>query len=369
MTGQPDWAKVRDIRLRDYAPVPALRRPETAVERARVPAVDIHNHLGRWLTGNGAWMTPDLAALCDLMDEVNVASIVNLDGRWGDELAHNLERYDQAYPDRFITFCQLDWSAFEHGDPTRRLLDNLRRSKAAGARGIKVWKDLGLRITDEHGRRVLPDDPRLTDVFAEAGALGLPILMHTADPLAFFAPLDERNERLEELLENPDWWFGGPEHPTFDRLFGALEAVVAGAPGTTFIAAHAGAAEDLAWVDRMLATYPNFHVDIAGRMAELGRRPRATRELILRHPDRVLFGSDVFPPTRLAYRTFWRFLETWDECFDYSPEDPIPSQGRWTVSGLGLPPEVLDLVYAGNARRLLDGRLLEGGSSSAMPSS
>jgi predicted TIM-barrel fold metal-dependent hydrolase len=345
---------LRDIRLRDYRPVPAVRRPETRVDRPMVPAIDFHNHLGRWLT-DGDWMTPDLPALCDLMDEVGVERIVNLDGRWGDELAENLERYDAAYPDRFVTFCHLDWSALRGPDPTAVLVESLRSSRAAGARGVKVWKDLGLGATDARDRPVLPDDPRLTDVFVEAGVLGLPIVMHTADPAAFFGPLDERNERLEELLEHPDWWFGGPGRPSFDRLLDALEAVVAGAPGTTFVAAHAGAAEDLGWVARMLQTYPNFHIDLAARLAEFGRRPRATRDLIVGHPDRVLFGTDAFPATRPGYRVYWRFLETWDECFGYAPESPIPPQGRWDISAIGLPPPVLEQVYRGNALRLLGG--------------
>jgi predicted TIM-barrel fold metal-dependent hydrolase len=159
---------------------------------------------------------------------------------------------------------------------------------------------------------------------------------------------------LEELLEHPDWWFGADGEAMFDRLLAALEAVVASAPGTTFIGAHVGcAAEDLGWVDRMLSTYPNFHVDIAGRLGELGRQPRATRRLIEDHPDRVLFGSDEFPPSREAYETYWRFLETADECFPYAAGAEIPPQGRWDISAIDLPPALLPALYAGNARRLL----------------
>ncbi|MET0422376.1 MAG: amidohydrolase family protein [Actinoplanes sp.] len=342
-----------DLRLRDYTPVPAVRRPLSPVARAAVPAVDVHNHLGRWL-GDGDWLVGDVGALIDLMDEVGVRTIVNLDGRWDAELEDNIARLDRAHPGRFVTFCHLDWSLLRGPHPTGALIAGLHRARDAGARGVKVWKDLGLTVTDADGARVLPDDPRLTDVFAAAGELGLPVLIHTADPIAFFQPLDARNERLEELAENPEWWFGGPEHPTFDRLMAALETVVANAPGTTFIGAHAGcAAEDLDWVDGMLTRHPNFHIDLGGRLAELGRRPRATRRLILAHPDRVLFGSDAFPPTREAYEVYWRFLETEDECFPYAPGSPIPPQGRWDIAAIGLPPDVLAQVYAANADRVL----------------
>ncbi|GAA1881807.1 amidohydrolase family protein [Asanoa iriomotensis] len=345
---------IDDLRLRDYTPVASIRRPETRVPRPAVPVVDVHNHLGRWL-GGGDWLVPDVPALVELMDQVGVRTIVNLDGRWDAELDANIARFDSPYPDRFVTFCHLDWSLLHGPDPTGALIAALRRARDAGARGVKVWKDLGLTITDARGEKVLPDDPRLFDVFAAAGELGLPILIHTADPIAFFGPLDATNERLEELAENPGWWFGAPGYPTFDRLMTALDAVVAGAPGTTFVGAHVGcAAEDLAWVDGMLTRHSNFHVDLGGRLAELGRQPRATRRLIVDHPDRVLFGSDAFPPSREAYEIYWRFLETADECFPYAPGARVPPQGRWDISAVDLPPDVLAQVYAGNARRLLN---------------
>jgi hypothetical protein len=102
----------------------------------------------------------------------------------------------------------------------------------------------------------------------------------------------------------------------------------------------------------MLDTYPNLNIDIAARIAQLGRQPRATRDLMLRHPDRVLFGSDEIPHTGESYPTHFRFLETADEHFPHSSEDPSP-MGRWAISGLDLPDDVLRLVYAGNAARLV----------------
>jgi len=104
----------------------------------------------------------------------------------------------------------------------------------------------------------------------------------------------------------------------------------------------------------MLDTYPNLTIDIAARIAELGRQPRRTRALILRHPGRVLFATDLIPPERESYEIYFRFLETEDEYFDYSPCDPPPT-GRWCISALGLPAEVLRLVYSENARTLIPG--------------
>ncbi|MEU7741398.1 amidohydrolase family protein [Nonomuraea sp. NPDC049158] len=342
-----------DPPLSQYRPVSQLRVAVHEVDRAAVPAVDAHVHLGRWLSEDGDWTVKDVPALIGLMDELNLLGMVNLDGRWGAELAANIERYDAAHPGRFATFCHVDWARTAEPGFGERLAAQLRRSAAEGAAGLKVWKDVGLRVRDHRGELVMLDDPRLDPLWAAVGEAGIPIALHTADPVAFFEPADERNERLELLAARPDWNFSGPEFPPFERLMDAMEAMIAKHPATTVIGVHAGCwPENLGFASRMLDTYPNFHIDIAARVAELGRQPRATRALMLRHPDRVLFGTDEIPPDRDSYRTHFRFMETDDEAFAHSSDDP-PLMGRWTISGLDLPPDVLEQVYSANARRLV----------------
>jgi predicted TIM-barrel fold metal-dependent hydrolase len=350
-------APLSDIPLRTYRPRPRLVLPGHPADVARFPAVDAHSHLGRWLSGwagrEGQWLVEDVASWLESMAAYNVHGFVNLDGRWGDELKANLDRFDASFPGRIATFCHVDWSLLGRPDAHEALAADLSASASAGAAGVKVWKDLGLHVRDPAGRLVLPDDERLEQVWSTAGAVGLPIWWHVADPVAFFDPVDERNEYLEMLVSRPDWSFAGSEFPSFDRLMESMEAVVAAHPDTTFVAVHAGCyAENLGWVGRMLDTYPNFHIDIAARIAQLGRQPRAARELFVRHADRVLFGCDEIPHTGESYPTHFRFLETADEHFPHSDEDP-PTMGRWAISGLDLPADVLRRIYGGNARRLV----------------
>ena len=87
------------------------------------------------------------------------------------------------------------------------------------------------------------------------------------------------------------------------------------------------------------------------RLAELGRQPYTARAFFVRHADRILFGTDE-PADPAVYRLHYRFLETWDESFDYST-DAVPGQGRWQIHGLGLPDDVLRAVYRDNAVRVL----------------
>ncbi len=322
-------------------------------------AIDVHNHVGRWLAEDGDWLVP-VGDLVATLDTAGVETLVNLDGRWGSEVRANVARLDRALPGRVVTFCHADWSLLAGSggpdDPlvVEALTAGLAASAEAGARGLKVWKDLGLGVRDATGALVRPDDPRVVAVIRAAGDLGLPVLIHTADPVAFFDPLDETNERLEELRLQPDWWFGRPGLPTFAELLDALHSLVAACPATTFVGAHVGGhAEDLGAVGAALRRLPNWHVDTGGRLAELGRQPRAFRRLVEAFPDRVLFGSDCFPPYLPEYRRWWRFLETDDEHFSYVDEDELPHQGRWRISGARLPQSLLRAIYRDNAQRVM----------------
>lgn len=346
-----------ELRLADWHPRSQLVVPATEVIEPAFPVVDVHNHLGRWLSSHDEWLIPTVDELLRLLDNAGVQTVINLDGRWGSELEANLDRYDRAFPERFASFCHVEWTALARDDDeasiVSSLTNQLAESASAGARGVKVWKDLGLHVKDATGRLVMPNDPRVVAVLQAAGDLGLPILIHTADPVAFFERLDESNERWDELNAVPEWWFGGPQFPTFAELIGALDGLVGACPQTTFIGAHVGCwAEDLAGVGYMLHERPNWNVDLGGRLAEIGRQPRAFTRFVTEFPDRVLFGTDAFPPSVADYQRYYRFLETEDEHFPYSDEQP-PPQGRWAISGCALPTELLEGLYQGNAMRLL----------------
>jgi predicted TIM-barrel fold metal-dependent hydrolase len=327
--------------------------PEHHVTRARFPAIDAHNHLGRWLTPDRDWVVRDVDELLAVLDTCNITAIVNLDGMWGDELEANLDRYDRTYPGRILTFAQADWELVRESDFGARMARTLEDSVRRGARGLKVWKTLGLRYRDAHDRLIPIDDERLSDLWEAAAALRIPVLIHIADPVAFFDPLDCFNERWEELQGHPDWHFYGPDYPSFEALIEQFEHLIAGHPRTTFIGAHVGCyAENLAWVGRMFATYPNFNADIAARLAELGRQPYSAKRLFERYPDRIVFGLDGFPPTAADYAPYFRFLETADEYFPYV-SDGIGRQGRWRIYGIDLPDLALRQVYHDTAARLL----------------
>jgi predicted TIM-barrel fold metal-dependent hydrolase len=237
----------------------------------------------------------------------------------------------------------------------------VRTAAAAGCVGIKVWKNLGLWLTDTSRRRIALDDPRLEPLWESAAAAGLPILIHVGDPPEFWLPITEDNPRYDDVKDRPEWWYGVGDFPSLEQVQAEFEAVVQRHPATTFVGAHFGCfLQDL---ERWFRTYPNYHVDTAAAIAEIGKGEAAeARQLFLGWPDRILFGTDLartrefeypnFGPRRWDVEQFfdrhWRFFETGEEGLDH----PIPEQLPWKVTGLNLPEHVLRALYHDNAARL-----------------
>ena len=85
--------------------------------------------------------------------------------------------------------------------------------------------------------------------------------------------------------------------------------------------------------------------------------------------DRILYGTDLGVGTEPMdivlgssgagmpseadvdrfFRASYRYFETADRDF----ESPTPIQGRWNISGIALPKEVLEKVYFRNAHRVM----------------
>ncbi len=332
-----------DLKLSDFEPKSMLTAPVHLLDRPIVDAIDAHNHLDS--------MEP--RDVLDIMDRCGIERTLNITMQVGDAALAMLRKYHQAAPDRFATMAWMDWSGVEDDSLWPKLTDHFERMVEAGACGLKIWKDLGLGIRDKTGNLLHIDDERLSPLFEKAAELAVPIMFHTADPDAFFHPIDRFNERYEELAAHPDWAFLNAEIPK-STLLAQRDRVFARFPKTQFICAHiAESGENLARVASMLEANPNVCVDMSARVAELGRQPYRAREFFLRFPDRILFGADLLPDDTM-YRLHYRFFETFDEYFDYPSH--ASRQGRWQIYGVGLPRENLVQLYRSNAQRVFGWR-------------
>ena len=326
--------------LGDFHPRSMLVTPEHLPERPRFPAIDYHNHLD-------ALEPRDVLRV---MDACGIKRVVNITMQTGDAALRIIDKFRQAEPSRFSTIAWMDWSGLDRDDFIPLTLDRLERQVQRGAVGLKFWKDLGLTVRDRSGNLLRVDDERLAPIFDKAAELGVPVMFHTADPSAFFLPIDSTNERYEELAAHPDWSFHGAQFSK-SELLDQRDRVFARHPNTTFVAAHvAESGEDLASVASLLESRPNVYIDISARTPELGRQPYSARSFFLRFADRILFGTDLLPDIQM-YRLYFRFLETADEYFEYPSH--ASRQGRWNIYGLHLPDDVLEKVYRENAEKLL----------------
>lgn len=329
-----------DLRLSDFDPRSSLETPVSLVERARFPVIDFHNHLD----------STEPAQVLEVMDACGVEHVVNITMQVGQSALDQMDRFRKAAPERFSAIGWMDWDGVERADFAEVTVGRLERMMEHGACGIKFWKDLGLTLKDARGRLLRIDDERFARIFDACGRMGLPVMFHTADPSAFFEPIDRHNERYEELAAHPDWGFS--DVPVTKReLLEARNRVIARHPATTFVGAHcAESGEDLAYLAEQMDALPNLLVDISARTPELGRQPYCAREFFLRYADRILFGTDLLPEVEM-YRGYFRFLETADEYFAYPSH--ASRQGRWNIYGLFLPDDVLRKVYRENALKLL----------------
>jgi predicted TIM-barrel fold metal-dependent hydrolase len=333
----------------------------TELTSARFPAIDVHTHFGQRLKGSAE----QLDQYVRVMTDNQIAVSVSLDATLGKSLDEHQRFLRDKYPNRFAVFVNLDfqgsgrpgdwgsWACNQAGF-ARQVSEQLRAAHREGACGVKFFKQFGLEYRNADGSLIRVDDPRWDPIWQACGELGLPVLIHTADPQAFFLPIDAHNERYEELLRHPEWSFHGRDFPSFDDLLAALNRVIERHPQTIFVGAHvANNAEDLATVGDWLNRYPNLYLDTASRIAELGRQPNTARDFCLKYADRILFGTDgPWPAERLGY--YWRFFETRDDYFPYS-EKEFPPQGLWRICGLDLPDDVLRRIYHENACRLIPG--------------
>ena len=359
------------MNLGEFQPNSMLVAPQNPVAKARFPVIDMHTHVAALFRrtpepGDPLQGTPEerLAKIVSWMDEINLKTMVNLTGGTGEELARNIEAMQNKHAGRFLVCTVPSYDGLRDTGYPAWQAEELWRAREAGAKGLKISKTLGvyLRENGEEGPLVKIDDRRFDPMWETAGKLGLPVFIHTADPDAFFTPIDRFNERWEELGNHPNWSFYGKDYPPKAALLAARNRVISKHRGTTFVCLHvANHPEYLDEVSSWLDQYPNMNVEIGARLGELGRQPRRARKFFEDYQDRILYGTDASPHgsavpqqdlTPAMFQCYFRFLETLDEYFDYAPS-PTPPQGRWKIYGIGLPDDILKKVYHNNAAKIM----------------
>lgn len=337
----PEWPPPSIV---DYEPKSTLVVPGHPVPRAKYPVIDIHSHQPAPISPN------EFNRVVAAMDQLNLRLLVNLSGGWGERLRRGIEAIRTSpHKDRMVLFANVDFSGVGPAFGARAAAQ-LEADIKAGALGLKIFKNLGLRVRKTDGTRLKLDDPELDPIWDTCGRLGVPVLIHTAKPAAFFEPIDATNERWLELALFSDRRYQDPAFPRFEELVAERDRMFAKHPKTRFIAAHFGwHANDLGRLGRLLDRLPNVSVEVAAVLYDFGRQPWTAHDFFVKYQDRVLFGKDSWQPDEYPY--YWRTFETRDEYFDYYRD----YHAFWKLYGMDLPDEVLRKVYYKNALALVAG--------------
>jgi uncharacterized protein len=340
--------KALDMKMdfEEYEPPSTLVVEEHRLTKSKFPFIDIHNHQGNMNTS-------DFTDLVSKMDKLNMAVMVNLSGRGfrssGDHLEKSIENIKNRYPNRFILFTNVDFNDIDNPEWASRAVKQLEDDVRRGAKGLKIYKSLGMFNKDKNGKRIPIDDTRIDPVWAKCGELGIPVLIHAADPRQFWQPIDKNNERWLELKLHP-----GRRHDIdtikWEKIIEEQHAIFRKHPKTKFINAHLGwYGSDLKKLGQLMDKLPNMYTEIGAVIAELGRQPRAAKAFLTKYQDRVLFGKDSWVPEE--YETYFRVLETEDEYFPYHKR----YHAFWKMYGIGLPDDILKKIYYKNAMSLMPG--------------
>ena len=328
--------------IREYKPKSTLVVPQHLVPHAKYPVIDIHSHQPTPISD------AEFGRVVKGMEANNLRLLVNLSGSWGDRLRQGIDAIKHSsYRDRMVLFANVDFRNMGPGGGAKAARQ-LEADIKAGAVGLKVFKDLGMFDTKSDGSRLKVDDPELDPIWETCARLNVPVLIHVAEPQAFFDPLDYNNERWLELSLYPDRRH--QEGVRFEQLITERNSMIKKHPNTRYILAHFGwHANDLARAAKLLDENPNVYYDVAAVLYDFGRQPRAAHEFFIKYQDRILFGKDSYQPDEYPY--YWRVFETNDEYFDYYRD----YHAFWKLYGMGLPDGVLRKLYYQNAVKVTPG--------------
>ena len=323
-----------------YDPPSTLVVSENPIVKAKFPFIDVHNH-------QFGMPDQDLSNLVNEMDALNMAVMVNLSGRGRGTKEHlqgAITNVSDHFPKRFIVFTNVNFNNVDEAGWTERTVKQIEEDVSMGANGLKIYKSLGMYSKDSKGNRASIDDPRIDPVWAKCGELGIPVLIHAADPKPFWSTHDNQNERWLELKTRPNRKRGADNPAPWQTIIDEQHNIFRKHPGTKFINAHMGwYANDLGKLGELLDEFPNMYVEIGAVIAELGRQPRNAKKFITKYQDRVMFGKDAYHPEE--YYTYFRVLETDDEYFPYYKR----YHAFWRMYGLDLGDDLLKKLYYKNA--------------------
>ncbi|MDR2139136.1 MAG: amidohydrolase [Tannerella sp.] len=296
---------------------------------------------------------------------------INVDA--GEDLDRQLaigRRLKTQYPEAFDFLGTFPVDGF--GSPTfcDDMLRRVQQCIAAGARGIKIWKNIGMTLKDADGNYVMADDPVFDPVYAWLEKEGLPLAAHLGEPRNCWLPYDKitMGNDLNYYTKHPEYhMYQHPGAPSWEVQIAARDHILEKHPRLVFVGAHIGSMEwNLDEVAKRFDRYPNFHVDLSARLGHVQLQTLQNRQKVcdffIKYQDRMLYGSDIgtddgdirnMEERNRARHDWWRrhwlFLATGETL--PADEFNIPHPPK-TIEGLCLPKSVIDKIFLANFKRI-----------------
>src|SRR5215472_17108860 len=197
--------------IEEYQPKSTLVTKEHKLERAKFPFIDIHSH--HWNP-----TADEVDRLVREMDTINLRVMVNLSGGPGEQLRQTVATMKWRHPDRFVVFSNMSYDDLNDPAFSKRVTERFVQDVKNGAQGLKIFKNFGMDLKYSNGQTVPVDDPAFDEIFEKCTELGLPVLIHIAEPSPFFDPWDYHNERWLELKQFPQRARPPEKYPPFETL-------------------------------------------------------------------------------------------------------------------------------------------------------
>jgi predicted TIM-barrel fold metal-dependent hydrolase len=261
------------------------------------------------------------------------------------------------FPENFAFFGTFSVDNYGNTGFTEETIEYIKKCLQSGAKGIKVWKNIGMVLKNRDGNFVMVDDAVFRPVFNYLEENNIPVLGHLGEPKDCWLPFDRMTDpsNVKYYKNNPQYhMFTHPEVPTYEQQIQARDNLLIRHPDLDFIGAHLGSLEwSLDELAKRLDRFPQLQVDLAARMYYLQFHSAVDREkvrnFIMRYQDRILYATDYVVYDQagtdfslIAENLYKGWLAQWTF---------LATDSAGEARGLKLPKEVIDKIYYKNAER------------------
>ena len=338
-----------------------------------IKKIDIHTHIG----SDAAWFR-------DVLDSIDQKVCTICTGGTNPERMYkSIDTAQQLLnnnPRYYAWVTTFDLTGRDDPDWAENVINQLREDFRNGAVGVKVWKDIGMKITNRDGEYIQIDDPMFEPILRFIAEEDKTLIAHLGEPIDAWMPSNIEGKLQFYWSNHPEYHFWDkPEKPSYSDIMAARDHVLKKHPDLRFVGAHLGSMSyDVNEVIKRLDRYPNFAVEIGGRTRYLMWQARGkVRSFFIEYQDRILYGTDLsagifdtdgnhfsdkqmntMKRSYLRRHDFFMRYYASDEIFPWANNirggKPVP-EASYTVEGLALPKEVLEKVYYKNAVKWFPG--------------